>query len=253
MIKKISIIILFILFFFNISSQNVVFKPIFINKCTNKENNYLFWYVKDNKNNIYHRNLYNDYISIRDTGIFFLFIASNLRDSILFESHKTKFTDTFYTNYVYLNHLIQESQNVNYFACDTLCEGYFVDYFYNNKIRLEGNFKNGQPYSIIKTYYRNESLKEIRRYINSNLIIKKTYYPKGNIKQFFSKRRNFNKKYYRNGNKKSLDYYGIFRNRHEKYYQDGNLKSVNYYSFFRKNYKEYEKQVEINIEKPNNK
>ncbi|WP_417888049.1 hypothetical protein [Zunongwangia sp.] len=60
-----------------------------------------------------------------------------------------------------------------YCCCEEICEGLKSDYYNDGTLRMEGNFKNGQPVGKLKLYHSNGIISEIRIY-NKKGVLRRT-------------------------------------------------------------------------------
>jgi hypothetical protein len=97
-----------------------------------------------------------------------------------------------------------ETNYSKYLKCDKLCNGYEVDYFENGKIRLEGNFVNGNAVWVTEFDRDSSSIKYY--YDKSNRYTKWEYYDQnGNLTEYFInkyKKKHFIQKTYNSMGKK---------------------------------------------------
>jgi len=227
---KLILIVLFLIFFLaNAFSQkeNVIYRPVFINQC-NQEVEAVFWWLHNNTStyNLNADHFNQNKVILSDTGKYFLLTESDLvlpLTQLHFDSFGV-FRDTFYTEKTSLSIHVSTPPFSEYFGCDSLAEGFITDYYYNGNLRLEGNFKQGQPVDTLREYNRSGILKE--QYISTPKNKKRLtcYYPNGQIENDYLYFKKTSKSYYASGQLKSSCNYSKLNKKEQVYYPNGQLK-----------------------------
>jgi len=165
-------------FVFNIEvySQKVTFRLYSENRCNNTYEELCFWSLHscgkayDPVTNIIEScdSLSDDYkvycfVELPDTG---RYVISGywLDREYHFKEYKL-YSDTI--NIATVEHLISTTSPITfsgYYCCDTLCEGYNIDYYANGNKRIEGSFKNGEPYGDLIFYKPDGTEDYVKRY-----------------------------------------------------------------------------------------
>lgn len=234
-------------------SQEIIYKPTFIDPCTNEIQEGIYFYISDS-NQVYELEEYIErllegfevdsiilprlgeyklYYNLDDKGMSINVISRGVnRDTFLFERLK-------YTLY------ISTPPHSEYFYCDSLANGEVVDYYHNGNRRMHGIFEEGQPVDTVFSYYRNGNLSnyyidqdghyksydyvengELESIYENTKEWTKTYYGNGQLKYIWDKQKRYRKKYYSDGQLKSEQFWnkkGI-RKGAKTFFQNGDLK-----------------------------
>lgn len=206
-------------------SQEIKYKPIFINQCTKEVSNEVFWWISDMNSNNYNQVDYNENtIALPTLGKYKIHFG-NEEDSKLINIEKFGISkDTFYTNRITLANYVSNPPVSEYFDCNNLANGIVKDYFYNGDLRQKGDFINGQLIDTLKTYFRNGIIKEL--YIpqkNKNQHI--VFFENGNIKTDYNFKKKYKKEYYESGEIKKIEKWNHkFNTEKLEYYLNGQKK-----------------------------
>mgnify|MGYP006204922747 CR=1 FL=1 len=228
---KISTLIIVLLSFTKfIYSQEIIFKPVFINQCTKEVSNEVFWWITD-EDSIYYNNPNLDLIVLPLLGKYMIHFGND-EDSILIKIDQFGVRkDTFYTKRISLSHYVSNPPVSEYYDCENLANGRVSDYFYNGNLRLKGSFINGQPIDTLKKYYSSGLIRELFiPYKNSNQHI--FFYENGNIKTDNNFKKKYKTEFYESGEKKMIE---IWKSKI-------NYKKVGYYRSGQKNLEENNKK-----------
>ena len=200
---KISTLIIVLLSFTKfIYSQEIIFKPVFINQCTKEVSNEVFWWITD-EDSIYYNNPNLDLIVLPSLGKYMIHFGND-EDSMLIKIDQFGVRqDTFYTKRISLSHYVSNPPVSEYYDCKNLANGTVSDYFYNGNLRIKGSFINGQPIDTLKKYYSNGLIRELFiPYKNSNQHI--LFYENGNIKTDNNFKKKYKTEFYESGEKKMI-------------------------------------------------
>ena len=212
--------------FFQLSAQEITFKPIFIDQCSGKPSVLKAWFIIGSD-------------SLVEP------IANNRREVIL--SEKESYTlyddfgqaypfsvdklgttrDTFNLVYLSFHTEISNPPSSYFMACGSLATGRLTDYFYNGNTRMTGLFKEGQPIDTLKSYYRSGQPKEV--YIPLPTGDKHFFYfDNGGLELERDNQKKIEKSYYETGELKQKVTWGN-RNRYKTkvFDKDGSLISKN--------------------------
>lgn len=187
--------------------SQIVYKPTFIDQCTNKPAKNVYWEISDAIKS--YGNSYSgmDKVTLPKTGNYKLncrSISVTPIDINISTSGTVK--DTFLTSRLdktlYIGSDYDKSE---YLLCGSLVNGEITDYFSNGKKRMEGTFKKGQPIDSMFTYYRSGLLYNLTT-LNKNGFKSITYFDNGQVKNLKTPNKNGFKSitYYDNGQVKAI-------------------------------------------------
>lgn len=177
-------LIAFLLLFSGFSSTGQIrYVPIFIDQCISDLSEWSYWYVTDSLGNQYDPNISDEEVILPRLGNYYLhtdLYHSIPLDLIPIEVQDTITRDTFYTEI-----LSYQSKAVglegHYYSCDSIADGYLVDYYSNGNIRKEGNFTEGKVRDSFKIYYRTGELEALTIAKDSAQKIYYQFYKNGQI------------------------------------------------------------------------
>jgi antitoxin component YwqK of YwqJK toxin-antitoxin module len=199
----------------------IIFEPTFINPCTNKVEEVVFWNLTD-KDTMYEP----DYeklkkVSVKKSGTYslnFIFQEESIDIEI---PNKEIHRDTFLLQRVQLAIYVSNPPHSEYFDCDSLANGQIIDRYKNGNKRKQGIFKNGQPVDSLFTYYRSGQLSKL--FIPRKDDWKKlAYYKNGQLQSLYDTKKRYEKEYYENGQLKKE--YAWSKKRYKKsieYHENG--------------------------------
>lgn len=146
----------------NIYSQEVKFCLYGEDSCTGKYEKLIFWSLHG-FDSVYMPRDSTYTVELPDTG---RYVISGywLDREYHFKEYKS-YSDTI--NIATIKHLISTTSPITfsgYYCCDTLCEGYNIDYYANGNKRIEGYFKNGEPYGDLIFYKPDGTEDYVKRY-----------------------------------------------------------------------------------------
>lgn len=220
---KISLYILFTLLFQTLFGQ-ITYKPIFINQCTKKIENDIFWYLTDSTNTYGMENFEFKSIQLPKAGSYNLHF--NFDNPIVVEiTNKNVNRDTILLKRLELMFYVSNPPVSNYFDCGILANGKIVDLYANGKIRTKGVFKNGQPIDTLFEYHRNGKLSEI--FIPRKKWKKITYFDNGKILSVYDTKKRFEMVYFQNGQLKKEKYWNRkYTSKSIEYFENGNVSKI---------------------------
>ena len=219
-----------ILFISNSIFAQIVYEPVFINQCTQKEEDSYFWWISDSS----HTNIWMDTIDYKSVtlsksnkyNLFYNIDEKPLEITI----PKVKLaTDTFFIKRINLRMFIYTPPHIEYYDCDSIANGKIIDYYYTGTKRAEGVFKDGQLIDTIVTYFRNGNIEEV--FIPEAKNWKRiNYYEDGKIKTISDTKKRYSIVYYRNGQiKEKTSWSKKNKESRQEYFQNGNIKAIERY------------------------
>ncbi len=232
--KKYYLVILFLFSFCFLKSQQVYYKAVIINQCTQTIDTSLAIVISNASGfwSLYEKN--STYIELPDTGKYQVFLHYLYQDPYWINITKHGLTiDTFYTDKIRFGWYLTNPPSSEYIYCDSLCNGKLIDYYFNGNIKKIGTFKNGQPIDTLKEYYQNGKLKKIYFPYKQTYEFANTKYPKylliefdtlENILVFKDIKKGIEKKYRTDKSLISEYYFKNNRNKYSEYYENGKCK-----------------------------
>ena len=211
------------------TSAQIIYKPVFIDQCTQEEVNNVFWYIKDSSRS--YSDLLNspEEVELPRRGTYQVAYQVAFQRAGYFFDVEVRSSginsDTFLLERLNFKIYISNPPHSEYFECGELANGEIVDFYLDGKIRMKGVFEDGQPVDSLFSYYRNGQLSELS--ISSGNGWKKIlYFENGQLKSTFDSKRRIDIEYYENGQIKRER---IKRIRHyyleKEYFRNGTLKA----------------------------
>jgi antitoxin component YwqK of YwqJK toxin-antitoxin module len=187
--------------------SQITFEPTFINQCSNKVLKFQLWKLSDSTKTYGFKSfdLKRKSLTLPKQGSYQLQIGFNeiIVDINIIENDVNR--DTFFLPRITSRTKISSPPNSAYYNCETLANGKIVDYYFDGKTRMKGNFKNGQPidtlFSFAKTgqlseifipkkkgwektkYFKNGKIKSEEIRSKKNKLTLKEYFPNGILKR----------------------------------------------------------------------
>lgn len=123
-----------------------------------------------------------------------------------------------------IGHMISNPPTYDYFCDDEKCDGYCATYYTNGRVKLSGNFADGQIVDSLVEFYSNGQLKK-------NLTFKKThwletvYYENGDVESIYNSKKRYEKEYFSTGQlKKESSWSKKYSTKSKSYFLNGELK-----------------------------
>jgi len=223
MIRLLSILLI-ISFSFGLKAQRIIYKPVFIDQCTDSVAKDFYWYIADCDSTIYNLdNLSSNGVYLPKIGKYLLYLDfGEDPEELEIKSNGTRI-DTFFTERVKLARYVSNPPYSEFYDCAKLANGKITDYYYKGNIRLTGTFKAGQPVDTLKRFYRSGVMQEL--FIPTKRKRQQIFfYKNGNIKTDYNFAKNSSQEYYESGKIKKVE---KWRRRHTEkveYYKSGNIK-----------------------------
>lgn len=172
--KKLSVILLLILFFELTNAQSVI-KLKFFDNCSNRVVDLKYELIKyeDKAQSI----IAKDSITLVDPGGYMISVSIPRENYVAFFNISRLFADKkTYNDTIELSRIAPcndgalHSKYWKFHNCDRLCNGHEIDYYQNGKKSVEGDFLNGWPKRKIKYFNLNGDLLETEIYSKKGLI-----------------------------------------------------------------------------------
>lgn len=158
------------------TAQKIHYKPLLINRCTNCIDTSRFT-ISNSKGFLCENNRSMQIVELPDTGLYEISWYSDFTVPNYFRINKCGLTtDTFKTQKVWQTEGITDPPDNHYYCCEGRCNGEFIDYYHNGKIRLIGKFKDGLRSDTLKEYYQNGKLERIFSNYKNTYKIRNTKY-----------------------------------------------------------------------------
>ena len=217
----------FLIFFLStiiLHAQEIIYKPIFINQCTNEEDKTVIWDVIDLKQKkSLKKEPFDTEVLLPSLGAFQLVYDFYDPEPIKIEKTGTT-TDTIYLEKLKLSVAISNPPFSEYIVCNTLANGRITDYYSNGKIRVTGIFEEGQLTDTLKKYDKEGVLTKLQiPNKKGNRLL--DYYKDGKIKVDLNYRKKYKKFYYESG---KLAEYETWQGKWKfvSYFENGTLKRL---------------------------
>jgi len=210
---------------FRLFAQEIIYKPVFIDQCTDSLAENPFWWLSDSDCNSYNlTDFASTSVYLPKLGKYFLNLEIGEEPEIISIDKYGETIDTFYTKRVQLAIYVSNPPHSEFFDCDSLANGPVTDLYYNGNIRLTGYFSNGQPIDTLKKYYRSGVMQEL--YIPHKRHRQQIYYyQNGQIRTDYNFAKRYSKDYYESGElKKEESWNRKYHTEKFEYYKNGQLK-----------------------------
>jgi len=210
-------------------AQEIIYKPVFIDQCTDSLTENPFWWISDSDCNSYNLTDFTSTdVRLPKLGEYYLNLEIGEEPEIINIDKYGEIVDTFYTKRVQLAIWVSNPPHSEFFDCDSLANGHVTDFYYNGNIRLIGNFSNGQPIDTLKKYYRSGVMQEL--YIPNKRHRQQIYYYKnGQIRSDYNYSKKYSKEYYESGELKKEEFWNRkYHTEKFEYYKNGQLKLKEY-------------------------
>ncbi|WP_445711478.1 toxin-antitoxin system YwqK family antitoxin [Flavobacterium sp.] len=205
-------------------AQEIIYKPIFINQCTNEEEKNVIWDIIDLKQKKFlKKEPFDVEVLLPSLGVYELIYNINVSERIEIKKTETT-TDTVFLEKLKLSVAISNPPFSEYIVCNTLANGRVTDYYSNGKIRAIGTFENGQLTDTLKKYDNEGVLTELQiPNKKGNRLL--DYYKDGKIKVDLNYRKKQKKIYYESG---KLAEYKSWKGKIKlvSYFENGTLKRL---------------------------
>lgn len=210
---------------FRLFAQEILYKPVFIDQCTDSLAENPFWWISDSDCNSYNlTDFTSTSVRLPKLGKYYLNLEIGEEPEIINISKFGETVDTFYTKRVQLTIWMSNPPHSEFFDCDSLANGQVTDFYYNGNIRLTSDFSNGQPIDTLKKYYRSGVMQEL--YIpNKRHRQQIYYYNNGQIRNDYNYSKKYSKEYYESGELKKEEFWNRkYHTEKFEYYKSGQLK-----------------------------
>lgn len=223
---KIALSILLGLLTFTSWSQ-ISYEPVFINQCTQEEEEVIHWHLKGaNGSNYGFENLYSKRITVPATGTYSIYDESLEPIATVEITGKGIYRDTVFLKRLELRTYISSPPSSEYYDCDSLANGAVTDYYANGHLRMKGVFENGQAIDSLFSYYQSGQLSEL--VVNTEGHWKRMeYYETGPLKSHYDTKKAFDRSYYPSGQLKTEDRWSKrYRSITKRYFESGQLQEI---------------------------
>jgi len=213
------------LFCCGLPAQKIIYKPVFIDQCTDSIAGEQLWRISDSTRTLFvHMNFISNEAYLPEFGRYYLFYGFGEDPKILDINTYGIIIDTLYTMRIRSAVLISNPPSSHFLDCNGLANGRVIDYYCNGMIRLKGSFSNGQPIDTIHEFYRSGGLKEL--YVpKKNHIRRILYYENGQIKSDFNASKKYSKEYYDSGELMTSEKWKRnYHTRKVEFYKNGHIK-----------------------------
>lgn len=199
----------------------IIFEPTFINQCTGKIEDNVYWHLTNSDSLFIDDNSNFKTITLPKLGKYQLYLELDKPPIDINITKNGINKDTILLKRLNLTIYVSNPPHSEYFDCEQIANGKVIDKYHNGNIRMKGVFKNGQPIDSLFSYYHNGQLS--RLFVPNKKHWKSTkYFNDGNIKSIFNTKKHYNKEYYPSGKLKQEEYWGRRRNRKvTQYFQNG--------------------------------
>lgn len=224
------------------NAQDLVYYSLVFQDCCSEDIKsfgaiYTDWYIKDINDSISYPE--NNQVELKSNENYFLFnegfgiinevINTNSRnkiDTIKTTCIKVVYPDEYFT------------WTPLHLKCNDTINGQYIEYHYNGKLSLKGNFNNGLVHDTLKRFYSNTKIMSLD-IVTDSRVIHTTFHTNGKPSYHYDSKKEYTISYFKDGtvkskrsnsgvksfNKYSKDqiWYKIKRNKQVFYYENGKL------------------------------